>query len=44
MDRGLWHCTGGGDQDHLQEKEMPKGKWLSEDTLQIAEKKERETS
>ena len=25
MDRGLWHCTGGGDQDHYQEKEMQKG-------------------
>ena len=26
MDRGSWHCTGGSDQDHLQEKEMQKGK------------------
>ena len=27
-DRGSWHCTGGGDQDHLQEKEMQKGKMV----------------
>ena len=26
MDRGSWHCTGGSDQDHPQEKEMKKGK------------------
>ena len=26
MDGGLWHCTGGRDQDHHQEKEMQKGK------------------
>ena len=26
MDRGSWHCTGGSDQDHSQEKEMQKGK------------------
>ena len=24
----LWHCTGDKDQDHLQEKEMQKGKTL----------------
>ena len=24
MDRGLWHCTRGNDQDHPQEKEMQK--------------------
>ena len=28
MDRGLWHCTGGRDQDHSQEKEMQKGKMV----------------
>ena len=39
MDRGLWHCTGGRDQNHLQEKAMQKGKWLSEEALQIAEKR-----
>ena len=37
MDGGLWHCTGGSDQDHPQEKEMQKGKMLSEEALQIAE-------
>ena len=26
MDGGLWHRTGGSDQDHPQEKEMLKGK------------------
>ena len=26
MDKGSWHCTGGSDQDHPQEKEMQKGK------------------
>ena len=30
---------GGGDQDHPQEKEMQKIKWLSEEALQIAEKR-----
>jgi len=25
VDRGLWHCAGGSDQDHLQEKEMQNG-------------------
>ena len=38
MDRGLWHCTGGSDQDHPQEKYV-KAKWLSEEALQIAEKR-----
>ena len=42
MDRGSCHCRGGSDQDHLQEKEMQKGIWLSEEDLQIAEKR-RET-
>ena len=41
MDGGSWHCTGGSDQDHPQEKEMQKSKMLSEDALQIAEKKKR---
>ena len=26
MGGGLWHCTGGSDQDHPQEKEMQEGK------------------
>ena len=38
MKDGSWHCTGGSDQDHPQEKEMPKAKRLSEEALQIAEK------
>ena len=38
MDGGLWHCTGGSDQDHPQEK-CKKAKWLSEEALQIAEKR-----
>ena len=32
------HCTGDRDQDHPQEKEQ----WLSEETLQIAMKKEKQ--
>ena len=28
MDRGLWHCTGGSDQDDPQEKEKQKGKMV----------------
>ena len=26
MDRDLWHCTGGSNQNHAQEKQMQKGK------------------
>ena len=32
-------CRGDRDQDHPQEKECKKAKWLSEDTLKIAVKK-----
>ena len=39
MDGGLWHCTGGRDQDDPHEKEMQKTKWLSEEALQIAVKR-----
>ena len=40
MDGGSWwHCTGGSDQEHPQEKEMQKGKILSEEALQIAERR-----
>ena len=39
MDGGLWHRTGGSDQDHRQEKEMKKAKWLSVESLQIAVKR-----
>ena len=28
MDGGSWHCTGSKDQNHLQEKEMQKGKMV----------------
>ena len=39
MDRGLWHWTGDREQDHPQEKEMQKAKWLPEEALQIAVKR-----
>ena len=39
MDGGSCHCTGDREQDHPQEKEMQKGKWLSEETLKIAMKR-----
>ena len=40
MDRGgSYHCIGGGDKNHAQKKKIQKGKWLSEDALQIAEKR-----
>ena len=32
------HCTGNRNQDHPQEKEMQKAKWLSEEVLQTAVK------
>ena len=38
MDGGSCHCTRGSDQDHPQEKETQKGKWLSEEALQTAVK------
>ena len=37
MDRGS--CIGGSDQDHPQEKEIQKVKWLSKEVLQIADKR-----
>ena len=37
--QGSRHCTGHRDQDYPQEKEMQKAKWLSEEALQIAEKR-----
>ena len=39
MDKGLWHCTGGSDEDNPQEKEVQKGKWLSVEALQKGEKR-----
>ena len=32
-------CTGDRDQDHPQEKEMKKAKWVSEEALQIVVKR-----
>ena len=39
MGGSSWHCTGSSDQDHPQEKEMQKAKWLSKEGLQIAVKR-----
>ena len=39
MERDSLHYTGDSDQDHPQEKEMQKGKRLSEEALQIAVKR-----
>ena len=39
MNGGSQHCTGSSDQDHPQEKEMQKGRMVSEEALQIAEKR-----
>ena len=41
MDRGSWHCTGGKDQDHPQEKEMQKGKQLSDKAYKSLRKEEK---
>ena len=39
MDGASWNCTGGRDQDHPQEKKWRKAKWLSEEVLQIPQKR-----
>ena len=39
MDGGSWHCIGGRDQDHPQEKDMQKGKMVFLGGLKIAEKR-----
>ena len=39
MDGGSWHCIGASDQEHPQGKKCRKARWLSEETLQIAEKR-----
>ena len=39
MDGGSWHCTGDSDQTIPKKKKCKKAKWLSEETLQIAEKR-----
>ena len=39
MDGGLWHCTGGSDQDHPQDKEMQNGKMVVWGGDEIAEQR-----
>ena len=39
MDGGSWYYTGGNDQDHPKKKKCKNAKWLSEEALQIAEKR-----
>ena len=40
MDRTQCHCTGAGsDQDQPKKKKCKKARWLSEEALQIAEKR-----
>ena len=39
MNGGSWHCIGGSNQDHPQEKEMQKGKMIVWEGLQIAVKR-----
>ena len=39
MDRGSQHWTGGIDQNHPKKNKCKKPKWLSEEALQIAEKR-----
>ena len=39
MDGGSQHCIGGGDQNHPKKKKCQKTKWLSEEDLQIVEKR-----
>ena len=39
MDRGSWHYIGDRDQDIPKKKKCKKAKWLSDEALQIAEKR-----
>ena len=39
MDGSLWHCSEGCDQNHIQEKKIQKVKRLTEEALQIVEKR-----
>ena len=39
MDRGSSHCPRGGDHIILKKQKCKKAKWLSEEALQIAEKR-----
>ena len=41
MDGGSWHCVGGSDQDHPQEKEMQKGKMIVKEAVQKLRKEEK---
>ena len=41
MERGSQHWTGVIDQNHPKKNKCKKPKWLSEEALQIAEKKEK---
>ena len=40
MDGSSWHSTGGSEQDLPKKKKCKKAKWLSEEALQIAEKRD----
>ena len=39
MDGGPWHCIGGSDQTIPKKKKCKKATWLSEEALQIPEKR-----
>ena len=39
MDHGSWHCTEAGIKTISNKKKCKKAKWLSEEDLQIAEKR-----
>ena len=39
MNGGSKHCTGESDQNHPQKKKSKRAKWLSEEALQIADKR-----
>ena len=41
MDGGLWHCTGTVIKTIPKKKKCKKAKWLSEEALQIAEKRDK---
>ena len=39
MEGGSWRCLGGSDRDHPKKNKCKKAKWLSEEALQIPEKR-----
>ena len=41
MNGALWHCTGGSDWTIPKKKKWKKAKWLSEEALQIVEKRKK---